>query len=215
MPRNTEGEFELVLGNKQLLSLFFLVAVLFAVFFSLGYMVGKSVGMAPTQAAQGPAPAAPASSLARLPSPLPDSLPAGTSGGPEKAPLTVTETQPAQSGAVGPSSEKTTVPPASRPASETPAGGETAGARSPAASEDNAALATRGIHLQLAAVRVREDAEVLVESLHKKGYRVLLNSQTRDGWYRVVAGPFPNERSAKEMQAELEKDGYKSILKKP
>ena len=41
MPRNADGEFEMVVGNRQLLSLLFLVVVLFAVFFSLGYMVGS------------------------------------------------------------------------------------------------------------------------------------------------------------------------------
>ena len=39
-----EEEFELVLGNRQLLSLFFLAVVLFAVFFSFGYMVGFGRG---------------------------------------------------------------------------------------------------------------------------------------------------------------------------
>ena len=34
MPSRHQDDFELVLGNKQLLSLFFFVVVLFAVFFS-------------------------------------------------------------------------------------------------------------------------------------------------------------------------------------
>jgi cell division protein FtsN len=44
MSPREEEEFELVLGNKQLLSLFFLVVVLFGVFFSFGYTVGYSRG---------------------------------------------------------------------------------------------------------------------------------------------------------------------------
>ena len=44
MPSREDEEFELVLGNKQLLSLFFVVVVLFAVFFSFGYTVGFSRG---------------------------------------------------------------------------------------------------------------------------------------------------------------------------
>ena len=39
MPSRQDEEFELVLGNKQLLSLFFVVVVLFAIFFSFGYTV--------------------------------------------------------------------------------------------------------------------------------------------------------------------------------
>jgi cell division septation protein DedD len=42
MPRNDEGEFELVLGNKHLLSLFFIVVVLLGVFFAMGYIVGRN-----------------------------------------------------------------------------------------------------------------------------------------------------------------------------
>ena len=44
MSPRQEEEFELVLGNKQLLSLFFLVVVLFGVFFSFGYTVGYNRG---------------------------------------------------------------------------------------------------------------------------------------------------------------------------
>src|SRR5581483_11854616 len=40
----TEGEKELVLGNKQLISLFFVVVALCGVFFALGYMMGRPAG---------------------------------------------------------------------------------------------------------------------------------------------------------------------------
>ena len=42
MPRNDEGEFELVLGNRQLLSVFFILVVMLGVFFTMGYIVGRS-----------------------------------------------------------------------------------------------------------------------------------------------------------------------------
>ena len=42
MPKNDEGEFELVLGNKQLLSVFFIVVVLLGVFFAMGYIAGRN-----------------------------------------------------------------------------------------------------------------------------------------------------------------------------
>ncbi len=42
MARNEEGEFELVLGNKQLLSVFFILVVLLGVFFTMGYIVGRN-----------------------------------------------------------------------------------------------------------------------------------------------------------------------------
>ena len=38
----TDGEYELVLGNRQLLSAFFIVVILFALFFTMGYIVGRN-----------------------------------------------------------------------------------------------------------------------------------------------------------------------------
>src|SRR6266404_6365719 len=59
MARTDEGEFELVLGNRQLLSGFFIVVVLFGVFFTMGYIVGRHSSPAPliTSAASESAPA--------------------------------------------------------------------------------------------------------------------------------------------------------------
>ena len=50
----TEGEHELVLGNKQLLSAFFVVVILLGVFFTMGYFVGKNTATAGLNAGQSP-----------------------------------------------------------------------------------------------------------------------------------------------------------------
>jgi cell division septation protein DedD len=42
MALNDEGEFELVMGNRQLLSVFFILVVLMGVFFAMGYIVGRN-----------------------------------------------------------------------------------------------------------------------------------------------------------------------------
>src|SRR5215470_9021228 len=42
MRNNETGEFELVVGNRQLLSGFFIVVLLFAVSFAMGYVVGQN-----------------------------------------------------------------------------------------------------------------------------------------------------------------------------
>ena len=44
MPKNEDGEFELILGNRQLLSVFFIVVILLGVFFTMGYIVGRNSG---------------------------------------------------------------------------------------------------------------------------------------------------------------------------
>src|SRR5579875_3583368 len=70
MAKNEDGEFELVLGNRQLLSVFFIVVVLLGVFFTMGYIVGRNSEPAPPRreakpmvvdtAAPAPAPSSPA-----------------------------------------------------------------------------------------------------------------------------------------------------------
>jgi type IV secretory pathway VirB10-like protein len=42
VPRNEDGEFELILGNRQLLSVFFIIVILLGVFFTMGYIVGRN-----------------------------------------------------------------------------------------------------------------------------------------------------------------------------
>ncbi len=203
MPRNSEGEFEMVVGNKQLMSLFFLVVVLFAVFFSLGYVVGRSAGSPPTLAAQPSREAAPEAAVTPAetrPSPVPR---AGAEAEPPAAPRDgrpdASEPKPEAAVKYEPEPKESLKPAGAAPARE----------------EAPPPLVVRDIHLQLAATRVKGDGDALVEALRKKGYAAQVNSQTRDGWHRVIVGPFPNERAAQEMKARLEKDGYKSILKKP
>lgn len=42
MARRENGEFEILLGNKQLLSIFFIVVILLGVFFTMGYVLGRN-----------------------------------------------------------------------------------------------------------------------------------------------------------------------------
>src|ERR1700691_1446030 len=51
MAKNEDGEFELILGNRQLLSVFFIVVVLLGGFFTMGYIVGRNSNpVAPAEA---------------------------------------------------------------------------------------------------------------------------------------------------------------------
>ena len=44
MAGRDDGEFELILGNKQLLSVLFIVIVLLGVFFAMGFLAGRTTG---------------------------------------------------------------------------------------------------------------------------------------------------------------------------
>ena len=50
MSARDDGEFELILGNKQLLSVLFIVIVLLGVFFAMGFLAGRTTGSGPTVA---------------------------------------------------------------------------------------------------------------------------------------------------------------------
>ena len=70
MAKNEEGEFELVLGNRQLISVFLIVVILLAVFFSMGYIVGRNSAPGTTvETAQNSKASAPESAQKESPSP--------------------------------------------------------------------------------------------------------------------------------------------------
>src|SRR4051812_44274305 len=85
MRNNETGEFELVVGNKQLLSGFFIVVLLFAVAFAMGYVVGQNTqrparlasDSAPTNLASNPADSRPQPASPVVPPQAP-TAPAGT-----------------------------------------------------------------------------------------------------------------------------------------
>jgi outer membrane biosynthesis protein TonB len=55
MAGREDGEFELILGNKQLLSVLFIVIVLLGVFFAMGFLAGRSTGVTTVATATRPA----------------------------------------------------------------------------------------------------------------------------------------------------------------
>src|SRR5436189_1143551 len=100
MRNNETGEFELVVGNRQLLSGFFIVVLLFAVSFAMGYVVGQNSPRGgksqPETASAAPVSLTPADSRpqqAAAPRP-PEPPSAGAAAGGEASPQLTT--QPAQ-----------------------------------------------------------------------------------------------------------------------
>lgn len=197
MPSRSNEEFELVLGNKQLLSLFFVVVVLFAVFFSFGYTVGFSRGQQDRViAATSNVAAKPEVTDVRIPdtlledAPKPQEVPS-----PEPAPVKPEPPEPEPAARPAPPPEK--AKPAAAPVAAT------------------GAQIARGIHVQVAALRVRSDAQLLVSKLKDKQYPVALYDKGGDGWHRVVVGPFASVNEAKDAQNRMRADGLQTILRKP
>ncbi len=184
MPRNDDGEFELILGNKQLLSVFFIVVILLGVFFAMGYIVGRSSG--PAEAAkrnQAGDAAAPARTDAQ------SSMPAAT---------TQTLVEPVT---------KTVETPAPTPPVE-----RTIKAAAVSASAVTEPVAGQ-IYVQVLALG-KPEAEVLAEVLAKKGFHATVAPGPNDRLFRVLVGPVKDAGDAGKIKGDLEQAGFKGAFPK-
>jgi hypothetical protein len=194
LPKNDEGEFELVLGNRQLISVFLIVVVLLGVFFSMGYIVGRnSSAGADTARNEKPKPDADSPTTS-------DSTPGGDSTAPS-APPEIAKPAPTQPPALAPikparAQEKPSpLPPAARPPVHAPTAGE------PSSGEYWQVVATS-----------RPDAEIIAEALGKKGFHVVLAPAPKDGIFRVLVGPLPDAPTQAQTRTGLESAGFKNPI---
>jgi cell division septation protein DedD len=211
LPKNDEGEFELVLGNKQLISVFVIVVVLLGVFFSMGYIVGRNSSPTaaeiarnekakPDHGAESDGPSSDAPSDSATP-PAVDSNAAeeNTPSGPPQA------TRPAQSPAPAPSRSDSPRPRdvKSKPSPAPP----------PAAPVHAAAAGdpASGQYWQVVAT-ARPDAEIIAEALGKKGFHVVLAPAPKDGIFRVLVGPLPDAPTQASTRTGLESAGFKNPI---
>lgn len=200
MPKNEEGEFELILGNKQLLSVFFIVVVLLGVFFTMGYIVGRnSLQQAPAEVAQEKKESKPLVVESPAPPPAQTQEPAKQAEAPAPAPA---ETAPQQPEAAKAKPEAVAEKPA-------PAEREPTPVREKPAPQKSAPAAERpsGTYLQLAATTQRE-ADIEVDVLRKKGFRAMAAEiPEKPGTFRVLVGPVP-EGGVNKMKTDLQNAGF-------
>jgi len=211
MPRNDEGEFELVLGNKQLLSVFFIVIILMGVCFAMGYIIGRNTIPAGSDViarnrkeapaivvdpnAASPAEHSQPSSLAPgqvsvggVPEPVAQPAPAPA----KPAPATGEPAKPAPVEARTPSKAEPPPPPAGGPGRVVePAAGQ--------------------IFLQVLAV-ARPDAELTVETLAKKGFRAVVAPGPNEKLFRVLVGPLKDQPDIAQTRTALEDVGFRSPI---
>lgn len=200
MPKNEDGEFELILGNRQLLSVFFIVIVLFALFFVMGYILGRNSGpLAPEATVRKSEKPLVVDSPSRNPNPAPAARkePEPQAPPPEKAPPE--QPKPAEPAKVDkapePKPEPVKAPPperkAEKPAPPAPASNEPAS----------------GTYLQLAATTEHE-ANLLAEKLRKKGFKtVVAEVPEKPGLFRVLVGPL-GAGDVNRTKADLQSSGF-------
>lgn len=219
MPKTDEGEFELILGNKQLISVFLIVVVLLGVFFSMGYIVGRNSTAPAAEAARTtvkPAPTdtpPPADTTASVSTPEnpPQEPPTKPSDADSKAAGPET-THPQQAAASGPATS------AAKPAAKPPAQNQSAASKpsavGPPASAAVPAPVSRepgnGMYWQVTATS-RFGAEVISEALNKKGFHSLLTPVPgKEGFFRVLVGPLADSATQAETRTKLEAAGFKN-----
>jgi cell division septation protein DedD len=219
MARNDEGEFELILGNRQLLSVFFLVVVLLGVFFTMGYIVGRNTG--PVGVADVPAktrtepasdpvvidPAKGKSSPAGEPAPqrtlenIPVTAPAPQQSAPATQP-TAAPVQRAESRPVAPAAKPVPVPTA-------PANPATA---APAPASGRLLVPPGGsTYLQVTAL-ARSEAELVADVLRRKGFKAAVSPGPTDKVFRVLVGPVGDTGEIVKTKSGLEAAGFSQSI---
>jgi|SRR5579872_209708 len=204
MKNNETGEFELVVGNRQLLSAFAIVVLLFGVGVAMGYILGqnspKSAKLQPDAALppvaeQRPQPSAPVA-------PPPQQTAAASNAA---------ATQPAASGEAAAASPATqpAVQPATQPARE-PGGAPSAQAPA-AAAATTVAEPPPGSYWQVMALP-QPDAEGVLKTLKEQGFPALLSPGTKN-LTRVLVGPFKDTQSMGRAKTQLESAGFHPVKK--
>lgn len=205
-----DNDTEIALGTRSLLAIFFGLVLICAVFFGLGYSVGRAGGS--RSVAQALPPATSTTPDSHLTKPSADQT------------LTPVETPPAtsESGTPAPDTSSpaaqtstSATPPAPLPSPATNAQNSTpasAGAK-PATLQPAAAVAPGSVMVQVAAVRVPQDAQILVEALKRHGYTAVVRNEPQDQLLHIQLGPFPSRSDAMAMRAKLLSDGYNAVVK--
>lgn len=208
MSRTEEGEFELVLGNRQLLSVFFIVVVLLGVFFVMGYILGKNANPTPgmevasVRPPNGSASAAAPIEVDRTSKPSPVEV------NPEPAPPAKPEPMKPEPPAPEPAKEQPVKPEISKPAptKETPKA-PPAPAPAPVRASSGGDAPVKGVtYLQVAAVG-RPEGEVVAKVLRSKGYNVILAPVENSTSFRVCVGPIEKSDLGK-VRGELNSLGF-------
>ena len=214
-----QRERELTLSTGAILAIFLGLVLLCAVFFGFGYNLGRkstAVPSAPLPAATSDAePAGTGKSDFDNFKPSPNSPPASSSTAVSKTtPPAVTTTAQENSAETQPAPVPVrTAPTATRPATPTSVNPSTP----PRASQPPApAIAAGGAFVvQIAAISGthKDDADLLVNALHSKGYQVSERTETQDKLIHIQVGPFATKADAEAMRERLIVDGYNAIVK--
>jgi cell division protein FtsN len=207
---------EIALGTRSLLGIFFGLVLICAVFFGLGYSVGRGGGShaAVQTATETPAPA---DSHLSKPSPeqslTPVEPPAADSGQEKPAAATSEPGMEPVSAPAHPLASATAAPAISQPASGPPTAAKAPAPTPGTATPVTPAAAAQSFMVQVAAVRVAQDAQILVDALKRHGYSAVVRNEPQDQLLHIQLGPFTSRAGANAMRSKLLADGYNAVIK--
>ena len=208
MRNNETGEFELLVGNRQLLSGFFIVVLLFAVAFSMGYIVGRNSSPSAKLQTETASSAGAASQMPETrPQPVAQAPAAGGPTGetippPANAPPANTPPQPTTQPERGsgsplgpaPATAAGTAPPVAPPAPPPPP------------------EAAPGSYWQVLATASQTSAEAMRQTMKDKGFPASLQPGPNN-LIRVLIGPYTDKQSLGRAKTALENAGVHPVLK--
>jgi cell division septation protein DedD len=192
MRNNETGEFELVVGNRQLLSGFFIVVLLFAVAFAMGYVVGQNSPRSVRTASDTPSTSVPAPNASDR-SPLSPAAP--------PTPTTAAPTGPQAPPDSGPQ-------PSTQPAQGSQPAGDSLPSSGPAVAAGGAELPA-GSFWQVMAVQPA-DADAVRQTLKDKGFPVVL-APGPNNLTRVLVGPYADTSTFGRAKTDLENAGIHPV----
>ena len=212
MLRTSESETEILLGNKQLIGIFFVIALLLGIAFYSGYMVGHSspdrrVSAAPAQAANPPV----------------SQQPAAAGGETHSFPADSGQTEPnprAHLSASGTAREgkrdnggQTEPPPLGSPKKRAPSSSLPDQANTKDENSADAFSPQNGDEfLQVAAVG-RDEAEAVADVLHKKGFRAhAVPKPGNSKIFRVLIGPIKDSGDLSSTRDALRRTGFRNVI---
>jgi hypothetical protein len=207
-----EGEKELVLGNKQLLGIFFVATLLCGVFFAMGYVVGSNASKERTGTTASDSSPVSSNEGKREEPPARDKVlptPADAASV-QPAPDSKISDNPAAAGSQpaaavpAPIAQVTPSPVASSPSAAATASSQN--------SDANIAVPDPGAsYLQVTAMQ-RPAADAVIKSLRDKNLPAILAESSKADYYRVLVGPYRSQLQLADAKNKLKDLGYGNII---
>ena len=202
MARTEDGEFELILGNRQLISVFLIVVILLGVFFSMGYIVGRNSAPVAVES-RNIQPTKPIVVEPRKDTDQPPTIePAPQASAAAPAPAPATE----KAAPNPPPVEKAEKKEPARPERVTEAQAPPRPAESSSVEQPPA-----GRYWQVVSTG-KHEAEIIAGAISKKGLRSVVTPAPKEGFFRVLVGPLGDASNVAKTRTELEAAGFKNPI---